>query len=273
MQTLERNHCVGVDGLWFVLQSLHPVLFCFFVYITNQRSANCQNRNGGYRQIFGSNSPSVIRQELRMFPNLLSLLVRYRTNLSPNPPDQVFDAIWYNKGTGSSMIVPINGKLIRSTAHLILRFARDAELDYPLAPHSSGLQNCLCARVLREFFSGNLRATRSEQTVNFYADANLITSWANLGRVGGTAIRNHILHSLISNPKLYDHQGDAIIILFELAGPTLEAYADPSVVDRCFKLLKGHYGHYPEGGFDPYSNKRGVVKVRAPLLRVRGSSG
>ena len=72
------------------------------------------------------------------------------------------------------------------------------------------------------------------------------------------AIRNHILQSLIdiSHPKLYDHQADALVILFKLAGATFEAYADPSAVDRCFKLLK-----------DSYS--RGTV--RGKLIQVRAS--
>ena len=30
------------------------------------------------------------------------------------------------------------------------------------------------------------------------------------------------------------------------AGPTLEAYADPSVVDRCFELLKDHKYYNPD---------------------------
>ena len=40
----------------------------------------------------------------------------------------------------------------------------------------------------------------------FYADTNLIAHWANLGYVEEPAIRNHILQSLISHPKLYDHR-------------------------------------------------------------------
>ena len=179
----------------------------------------------------------------------------------PIPSDQILDAIWNNRGTSSSMIDPPKGKLIHSTAHLIVRFASDAESDHLLAPHSSGLRSRLCARVLREFFSGNLRAARSEQAVNFYADANLIAHWVNLGYVEEVAIRNHILQSLISCPKLYDHQADAIIILFKLAGATFEAYADPSVIDRCFELLKDHkyynedlinYNGHPE--YHGYSN-------------------
>jgi len=76
----------------------------------------------------------------------------------------------------------------------------------------------------------------------FYADTSLVAHWANLGYVEEASIRDHILQSLISHPKLYDHQANALIILFKLAGATFEAFADPSVVDRCFEFLKGSYG-------------------------------
>ena len=158
--------------------------------------------------------------------------------------DRIFNAIWNNRGTGSSMIDPGKGKLIHSTAHLIVRFASDTESDHLLAPYSPGLQSRLCTKTLREFFSANLRACcGSGIGGNICVDANLIARWANLGYVEEAVIRNHILQSLISHPKLYDHQADALIILFKLAGATFEAYADPSVVDRCFELLKDHKYH------------------------------
>jgi len=75
---------------------------------------------------------------------------------------------------------------------------------------------------------------------SFCADTNLIAHWANLGYVEEHSIRNHILQSLISHPTLYDHQADALVILFKLAGTTFGAYTDPSVVDRCFELLKDY---------------------------------
>ena len=87
-------------------------------------------------------------------------------------------------------------------------------------------------------------------------DSNLIARWANSGHVDQATIRNHILQSLISHPKLYDHQADALIILFKIAGATFEAYADPSVVDRCFELLKNYY--------DRNSVKGRLVQVRPP---------
>ena len=89
------------------------------------------------------------------------------------PPGQIFDAIWNNSGTSSSMIDPRKGKLVHSTAHLVIRFSSDAESGL-LAPHNSGLQNRLCARTLREFFSSNLRVGRGDGTANdFYVETNL----------------------------------------------------------------------------------------------------
>ena len=78
---------------------------------------------------------------------------------------------------------------------------------------------------------------------DFYTNTNLIARYINLGYLEQAVIRNQILQSLTSHPRLGDHQADALIILFKLAGATFEAYADPSVVNRCFKLLKGHSYH------------------------------
>jgi len=184
------------------------------------------------------------------------------------PPNLVDDAIWQNRTTSS--IVPIEGKLIHSTAHLILRLASDAESDHILSPHTSGLQNRLSTRTIREFFANNLRAVRSGSgsVEYFYAEVNLIAHWANLGYVEEAAIRHHVLQSLISHQTLYDHQADALIILFKLAGATFEAYADPSVVDRCFELLTSHSykaPHYYQSDNVNYLRvRRELVQVRAP---------
>jgi hypothetical protein len=159
------------------------------------------------------------------------------------PSNLTLDTISDNRAT--DLIKPKRGKLIHPTAHLIVRFASDAESDHILAPHNSGLQSRLCTRILQEFFSDNLEAIRYKASCweggtegSFYAGVNLIAHWANLGYVEEAAIRNHIFQSLISRPKLQDHQADAFMILFKLAGATFGAYADPSVVDRCFELLE-----------------------------------
>ena len=188
------------------------------------------------------------------------------------PSDQIFDSIWNSRGAGSSINL-ISAQLIHPAAHLILRFASDAESDPVLSPYSSGLQGRLCARSLREFSSNNLMSARygRDAVGGFYADTNLIAHWANLGYVEEAVIRNHILQSLISHPKLYDHQADALIILFKLAGPTFEAYADPSVVDRCFDLLKGHRYNpsYPQWSPTDIDNINSL-RVKMELIQVNG---
>ena len=185
------------------------------------------------------------------------------------PPSQIFDVIWNNRAKSSSMD-PRSG-LIHSTAHLIVRFAGDAESGHAPVPHSPGLQSHLCARSLRELFSNNVATvwSRTDAPGDFYADANFIAHWANLGYVGEAAIRDHILQSLIYQPTLWNHQANALIILFKLAGATFEAYAGPSVVDRCFELLKGRYQTD-----DPWGEnrvKRELIQVRA-LPEAKGDN-
>ena len=158
------------------------------------------------------------------------------------PPDQTFDAIWRNRGALS--VDPRDKNLIHPTAHLLLRFVSDAESDPTLAPHNSELQSRLCSMTLRDFFGKNLTLVARADCHHvdqptereFCADTNLIAHWINLGYVEAV-ICDHILQSLISHPKLYSHQVDALIVLFKIAGATFGAYADPSVVDRCFELL------------------------------------
>ena len=96
---------------------------------------------------------------------------------------------------------------------------------------------------------------------NFYVHTNRIAHWVNLGCVEETTIRSRILQSLISHPKLHLHQADALLVLFKLAGATFEAYADASVIDRCFELLNGHC-HI-------YSSKMNLLQVRAPRSESR----
>ena len=179
---------------------------------------------------------------------------------SETPPDQILDAIWDNRGTG--VIQPSSGKLIHPTALLALRFAADAESDSILAPHSVGLQIHLCARFLKDFFEDGMTwhvEYNDGRWLNggwdrFYTCANFLAHLANLGCLDESVIRDDILQSLTSHPKLYNHQADGLIILFKLAGATFEKYGDPSVVDRCFELLEGQYGN-------------NVVK--GPLIQVR----
>jgi len=160
----------------------------------------------------------------------------------------------------SDLLKPERGELIHPTAHLAFRLVEDME-DKIISWHASGYHEKHCARTVAGFFEANLslmKNRRGLQQTRFLTDMNLIARWANLGFVREDAIRNHILQSLISHPKLYDHQVDALIILFKLAGATFGTYADPSALDRCFELLSRHYG------FD--SVKGNLVQVRAPPI-------
>ena len=182
------------------------------------------------------------------------------------PSDQILNAIWNYRGAASS-INTTDGRIFHASAHRILRFASDAESDRILAPYCSGLQSRLCAKALREFSSNNLIIARYGGNTEdiFYADVNLIAHWANLGFVEEAVIRDYILQSLVSHPKLYSHQAYALIILFKLAGATFEAYVDPSVVDLCFEYLKIHSAVYtPE-----YGNRSKAHAERKKNIQVR----
>ena len=158
------------------------------------------------------------------------------------PPDLIFDTIYGNRTTGHS-----HNNSIYPTAHLVLRFVSDAESDPILAPHSTGLRSRFCTRVLQEFFDSDLRTLYGyygRPYDSYYMDVNIVAHCANLGYLEEDTIRSHILQSLISHHKLHDHQADALIILFKIAGATFGAYVDPAVVDRCFVLLKNHQSRH-----------------------------
>jgi len=152
------------------------------------------------------------------------------------PPDAILRALqtYYRRNN-----FPAN--LADPTLHLILRFAGDAESDHILAPHSIGLRSRLCAEALQQFFdTGILMVYGQQNWCNFpFADANFIAHCINLGWVEEVVIRNRILQSLISRSTLYNHQVYVLVMLFKTAGATLAAYADPTVVDHCFEILKG----------------------------------
>ena len=156
-------------------------------------------------------------------------------------PDLIFDTIYGSRTKSSS-----DKYSIYPTAHSILRFVSGVESDPILAPHSVGLRTRFCTRVLQEFFDSDLRALYGygRPYDSYYLDVNIVAHCVNLGYLDEDTIRSHILQSLISHNKLYDHQADALIILFKIAGATFGAYADPAVVDRCFVLLKNHQSRY-----------------------------
>ena len=153
-------------------------------------------------------------------------------------------------------------ELIHTTAHLFIRFIGDVEADRKLSRYASGLHQRRSTSALSSFFEMNLRimedGDRGSWISDFLTDVNFIARWANLGYVEEETIRNRILQSLIAHPKLYDHQADALIILFKLAGATFGVYADPSVVFRCVELLGGHSS--------PDSTKLKLIEVGTPSV-------
>ena len=175
------------------------------------------------------------------------------------PPDLVFDTIWNYKNKLPSSV----SCFIYQTCPSILRFANDAESNNILAPHSSGLRDRLCTSLLQEFFDTDVKVTYTSYSITraYYVDLNLIAHCANLGYIEESAIRYHILQSLISHPNLSDHQANALIILFKIAGATFAECVDPLVIDRCFDRLKG-YSCYS-------SVQRGLLDVSEPFKGVQ----
>jgi len=114
-----------------------------------------------------------------------------------------------------------------------------------------------------------VRSWNSSGKPTFLTNVNLIAHWANLGYVEEEVIRDQILQSLVSRPILHDHQVDALIILFKLAGATFGAYTDPSVVGCCFELLKGLCNRTQN------LMKRELIQVRTPtqLMTAIGVRG
>ena len=158
------------------------------------------------------------------------------------PPDLIFNSI-RNPIRNRELPSHDNQDIIYPASPLILRFAGDVESDSILASHSVGLRGRLCTCILREFFDHGLRTLYRGQSCmsGYMLDVNLIAYGANLGCVEETAIRKQIIQFLIrgTNPAVQNYyQGFALCVLFKIAGATFEAYADSSVVDRCFELLK-----------------------------------
>ena len=161
---------------------------------------------------------------------------------SKNPSDLIFHAI-HEYRTGG-----VWKDDSYSIGHLIPRFVGDVESDPAFAPYSAGLRNRFSAGILQEFFDGDLGGINGSVTIKFYTDVTLIAHCANLGYIEEDMIHDYILQSLISHPKLHDHQADALATLFKIAGATFRAYVDPAIVDRYFQLLKNHNYNGKRGG-------------------------
>ena len=186
------------------------------------------------------------------------------------PSGLIFDTIREHKAS----LCPPEGSIF-PTPPLILRFARDAESSPILAPHSVGLLNRLCTSTLQGFFHTGIGTTytSSGYRTSHLVSANLVAHCANLGYIEETAIRNHIIQSLISYPYLHDHLAEALIVLFKIAGATFAAYADPSVIDRCLDLLKGHGSFKGEANVSELcqGNTAGIKIKFKELIELRQS--
>ena len=218
----------------------------------NRAMKNIQNALGS---AISSLSDERYQQSLDYF----RLWFRIGQKYSQNPSDLIFDAI-YGRRTGRSWN---NNNLFKgySVVHLFPRFIDDVESDPAFAPYNIGLRDRFCARILQEFFDGDLETMNKGSSWapnEFHVDLNLIAHCANLGYIEEDMIRDYILQSLISHPKLHDHQADALAVLFKIAGATFEAYVDPAVVDRCFQLLKNHN----------YNGNDGTGSWRPELMQV-----
>ena len=196
-----------------------------------------RNIQNAFASAISSISDEHYEQSLDYFRLWFGIGQRY----SQNPSDLVFDAIYGHRTKGSwSYSNVFKGY---SIGHLIPRFVGDVESDPVFAPYSAGLRNRFCARILQEFFDDGLEGMNGDNGRDwhqFCVDANLVAHCANLGYIEEDMIRDYVLQSLISHPKLHDHQACALLILLQIAGATFEAHVDPAVFGRCFQLLKNH---------------------------------
>ena len=178
------------------------------------------------------------------------LWFRIGQKYSQNSSDLIFDAIYGHRSKGHW--ISDNTHLFGDypLSRLVPRFIDDVESDPLFAPYNTGLRSRFCARIVQEFLDGNVESMDKRNdwaSTQFYADVHLIAHCANLGYIEEDMIRDYILQSLISHPKLHDHQADALAILFKIAGAAFEACVEPAVFDRCFYLLKNH--NYSDGRY------------------------
>ena len=156
-------------------------------------------------------------------------------------------------------------QLVHPTLGLFFQFIGDME-DKIESQCASDYHKKRCTEVVAECLEQNLGIVESGwHAGTFLTKINLIARWANFGYVEEAVIRNHILQSLSSHPKLHKHQADALIILFRLAGATFNAYVEPSTFERCFQLLQGRYHNTSA------SSERGkLIRVSVPRIAKGG---
>ena len=227
---------------------------CDFVYVTSQvhspsATIAMKNTQTALGLVISSLSDQNYERSLDCFCLWFRIGQKYTQNLS----DLIFDAIcgYRLKGSWNNLYrgYPIG--------HLIPRFVDDVESDPLFAPYTTELRSRFCAEIVQGFFDSNVEnMVKNDNFVLFHAEVNLIAHCVNLGYIEEDIIRDYILQSLISHSKLHDHQADALVILFKIAGATFGAYVDPAVVDHCFQLLKNY--NYKQ---NTYGRPAGVVHV------------
>ena len=161
---------------------------------------------------------------------------------------------------------PMDGRLIHTTVSLLLRFITDAESDLTLSTYAIGLHDRLCRESLEQFFKQSLDCpawgSNTMQIYEFYTRVNLIAHWVNLGYVQLEDVRDRILQSLTLQPTVLPHQLNSLMILLQISGPAFAAYMDPTVLDRCYDLLKPtNLTSKPVTAY--------LAQVRAPILTVK----
>ena len=187
----------------------------------------------------------------------------YDDILSSTRPDLIEVPTRHRTDSWGNKMPPLKGQLIHTTAHLLLRFVTDAELDPALASDAIGLHDRLCRESLEQFFRQSLDCIPGwskptpEQLRELYTRVNLIAHWVNLGYATLEDVRDHILQSLVLQPTIHLHQLDSLMILLKISGAAFAAYVDSSFMDRCCDLLKPNN----------LEDVTGLAKVRVLFLR------
>jgi len=263
---------------------LAPVLWCtwswtrtlgsavpFAYVITKTSSRTATIAMVDIQAILGKTIAELSDQNYKRSFTFLRLWFEITHTYSTIPPDAILRALqthYRRNGFPSNLIDP--------TLPLILRFAGDAESDHILAPHSTGLRSRLCAEALQSFFRADIGVVYNQENRNHFpfADANLIAHCINLGYVEESVIRDHILQALISHSTLHGHHLYALVVLFKTAGATLAAYADPTVVDRCFEIFKaprnGQWTKEELVQVNTFSVKGATLRLRRNFRRSLG---
>lgn len=142
-----------------------------------------------------------------------------------------------------NLVYPASKQLIHPTGRLLSRFITDVGLDPALSIDVSRTYDRIRHTSLQNFFSDNLyfmmkKKSSSADLGKLYTNVNLLAHLANFGCLNAEDVRDHILQSLTFRPTLRGYQLGSLVALLGISGATFAAYADPSVMARCYGLLK-----------------------------------